>query len=421
MAIIVPRPTAFNDLEVPLIAKTPFADMQAGTLKPRYDSARVGLETSPVPRWDLYPEDTAMMGVVQTSRACPFECTFCDVIQYLGRNQRHKPPQAVLDELQKLYDLGYATVSLADDNLTVYRQKARTLLTAVAGWNGKDGRDPISFNTQVSIDLARDDDLMALCVEAGVQTVFVGIETDNGDSLAEAKKRQNLRIDIRDQVEKLVRSGLQVHAGLMIGFDNDTTGAFERQFDLAMSLPVTSYNLSVLVAPVATPLFDRMKAAGRIWVEDGLSEMPAGGLTSNIRMAHITPDELEIGMRWLTSKLFAPDPFIERLRRTAGFLAPAVWAAEGRRRRAPSARVRATFAAVMRRMLRDVDGTAAILRETRRLGAERPEIRDRLQDMTSQHFIKLDGLVRLGLYDPELVQRARPGFWLAGAPMRMSV
>ena len=115
------------------------ADLQAGALKARYDGGKADLAASPKPRWDLYPNDRALAGVVQTSRGCPFDCHFCDVIQYLGRVQRHKPVEQVIEEVEALYELGYRQINLSDDNFTVYRQRTRALLSALAEWNGPTG------------------------------------------------------------------------------------------------------------------------------------------------------------------------------------------------------------------------------------------------------------------------------------------
>ena len=70
-------------------------------------------------------------GTVQTSRGCPFQCEFWDVIQYLGRKQRHKPVDQVLGELDALYRIGHRFVFLADDNFTAYRSRAKELLAAL--------------------------------------------------------------------------------------------------------------------------------------------------------------------------------------------------------------------------------------------------------------------------------------------------
>src|SRR5579859_1369062 len=145
--------------EIEAIAGSLFDDLRAKTFKSHYIGGQPGLDTSPVPRWDLYRNDRAVLGTLQTARGCPFECEFCDVIQYAGRRQRHKSPAHVVRELDVLYDCGYRDIFLADDNLTVYRARARELLTAIADWNARRGHS-VRFHSQVSIDTARDASLL---------------------------------------------------------------------------------------------------------------------------------------------------------------------------------------------------------------------------------------------------------------------
>lgn len=298
------------------------ADLTAGTLKPRYNGSKADLASALPPRWDLYPNERALAGVVQTSRGCPFDCNFCDVIQYLGRVQRHKPPELVLPEVQALYDLGYRQINLSDDNFTVYRQRSHQLLEVLARWNGTEGREPVDFITQMSIDVARDPNLLSACNQAGLRTAFVGIETSNPDALKESRKRQNLRIDMIEQCEKIVSEGVSVQAGLMVGFDSDDLGCFERQLDFVMALPVVNFRLSVLMAPVATPLFDELKAAGRIVVEPSLAPVPGAIGLTNIQPLQMTRQELADGAHWLRSELLAPKNVIRRFETYARVLGP---------------------------------------------------------------------------------------------------
>src|SRR4029079_15125973 len=114
--------------ELEEIAPKLFADIASDQWQPHYEGGRPGLGASPVPRWDLYPRSLAMTGQVQTSRGCPFECEFCDVIQYLGRKQRWKSPDQIVAELDVLYRQGYRSVLFADDNFTVMRRRTRELL-----------------------------------------------------------------------------------------------------------------------------------------------------------------------------------------------------------------------------------------------------------------------------------------------------
>ena len=98
-----------------------------------------------------------------------------------------------------------------------------------------------------------------MCAEAGLTGVFIGIETPNTDSLKEARKHQNLHVDLRAQVERFLHYGIVVSAGMIIGFDADGTDVFERQYEFAMSSAVPVFTLVPLVAPEATPLHARIK------------------------------------------------------------------------------------------------------------------------------------------------------------------
>src|SRR5262245_19766166 len=111
------------------------SDLVTGKWKEEYVGDKPDLSGSTLPMWEHYPNERALLGAVQTSRGCPFQCEFCDVIQYLGRKQRHKPIPQVLRELDLLYRCGYRSIFLADDNFTVVRSRAKELLTAIKQWN----------------------------------------------------------------------------------------------------------------------------------------------------------------------------------------------------------------------------------------------------------------------------------------------
>lgn len=306
--------------EFETVASEVSRDLLAGALKPRYLCGQADLGRSPVPRWDLYRNDRAISGVIQTSRGCPFECSFCDVIQYLGRVQRHKPIENVLAEAQVLYDLGYRSINLSDDNFTVHRKKSRVLLEGLAGWNGRDGRQPVQFATQASIDLSRDAELIELCNRAGLRDIFVGIETSNEAALKEVKKRQNLRRDLVAEISRIVAGGLTVTGGMMVGFDHDDLGCFERQFEFGMALPVVNLRVSVLVAPIATPLYEKMAAEGRLFRDN--TNFPGGDLWTNIEPRQMTRRQLAEGAIWLVEALHEPDNAIKRFEHLSAILAP---------------------------------------------------------------------------------------------------
>ncbi len=392
------------------IAPRFYADMIAGTLQPHYDGGRPDLSSSPLPAWQDYPNDRALMGVAQTSRGCPFECNFCDVIQYLGRVQRHKTDAQVVAEIQQLYDLGYNRIMLADDNFTVYRRRATSLLEALAAWNGRGGRDFVTFATQVSIDVAQSEQLLELCAEAGLLTLFIGIETVNEDSLKEAQKRQNLGRDIVAQVNRIVSYGLRVEAGLIVGFDADTTSIFEQQYEFAQCLPVGTFKVSSLNAPVSTPLHADMLAQGRL-VDSPGKAFTAADIETNIVPAQMSREELSLGTRWLISKLFSPPAFLERFQKAARLLGPnpllgraAPYDPPGRRE------ANRRFARMIRNLARTDPDVARVVGECRTTMRERPEIRDGLNDIMTTWLLALHNFRNRGVYDAEMSDLDAPPF-----------
>lgn len=296
--------------ELEPIAERFFEDLYQGSYQREYFGERASLEGSPVPRWDLYPNQRALMGSLQTSRGCPFECEFCDVIQYVGRKQRHKSVEQVCRELDALYAAGFRRVFLADDNLTVYRKRAKDLLAGIAAWNARQA-EPMSFGTQLSIECSDDAEMLELLWDAGLHSVFIGIETPNQDSLKETKKRQNVAVDMVERAERFAQHGVQVVAGAIVGFDHDGPDIFEQQLQFAMRSPIPVFRVSTLYAAHATPLRERMRQAGRLLEAD----VAMGGHSTNIMPAQMSLAELERGFIWLNEQLYAPERFATRLLR----------------------------------------------------------------------------------------------------------
>jgi radical SAM superfamily enzyme YgiQ (UPF0313 family) len=305
--------------ELENIAQELFSDLQCSTWKDEYVGDKPDLANTVVPRWELYPNDRTIMAAVQTSRGCPFQCEFCDVIVLLGRKQRHKPVSLIHRELDCVHEHGYRQVFLADDNLTVYRTHAKELAVAIREWNERQFAGKLKFSTQVSIDSARDAELLELWSRAGLTHSLVGIETPNEDSLRETRKKQNVGVDLVALIEKMLAHGIGVLAGMVIGFDSDGLDIFERQYEFAMASPVPIFNLNTLIALPGTPLFDRLKKQGRLQLDLG-TEYILG--RTNFVLAQMSSEELEIGFKWLVNRLYEPKAFEHRLLRLIDELEP---------------------------------------------------------------------------------------------------
>jgi len=224
---------------------------------------RPDLALARVPRFDLLDLQAYATFALQVSRGCPFTCEFCDIIEVFGRVPRVKAPGQVLAELEALRRLGArGPLFLVDDNFIGNRRAAARLLPEIAAWQRASGW-PFDLYTEASLDLASEPGLLRAMVEAGFSAVFVGIETPNPASLAEAGKKQNLRTDPAEAVRTLARAGLEVFAGFIVGFDSDDETIFDRQLAFISSLPIPRAMVGTLLALPGTALWRRLEREGR--------------------------------------------------------------------------------------------------------------------------------------------------------------
>jgi radical SAM superfamily enzyme YgiQ (UPF0313 family) len=220
--------------------------------------------TTPAPRFDLLELEAYDSMPVQFSRGCPFACEFCDIIVLYGRRPRTKTPPQMLAELDALYQLGWrGAVFIVDDNFIGNRKAARELLREVAAWQRQRG-DPFHFDTEATIDLAQDRELLDLMVECRFGAVFIGIETPDTDSLALTGKHQNLRAPMDEAIDTITRAGIRVMAGFIVGFDGEAAGADRRIVEFIERTAIPTAAVSMLQALPGTALTHRLEREGRL-------------------------------------------------------------------------------------------------------------------------------------------------------------
>ncbi|WP_088239762.1 B12-binding domain-containing radical SAM protein [Calothrix rhizosoleniae] len=220
--------------------------------------------TTPIPRFDLLEFDAYDMMSVQFSRGCPFQCEFCDIIILYGRKPRTKTPAQLLAELDYLYKLGWRRgIFMVDDNFIGNKRNVKLLLKELKIWMAEH-QYPFRFDTEASIDLASDPELMELMVESGFAAVFLGIETPDEDSLQLTKKFQNTRSSLTESVEAIIRAGLRPMAGFIIGFDGEKAGAGDRIVRFAEQAAIPSTTFAMLQALPNTALWHRLIKEGRL-------------------------------------------------------------------------------------------------------------------------------------------------------------
>src|SRR6516165_8809496 len=242
---------------------------------------RLPLQDFPIPAYDLIPLKNYLMLTLQFSSGCPYLCEFCDIPNLYGRQPRLKTPAQVTAELDAMRkQKGHPpVVYFVDDNFIGNR---------------------LQFACEATLNIAKQPAILRLMRECTFLGIFVGIETPEADALKAMRKNQNVAVPMMESIKTLNDYGLEVTSGIILGLDTDSddTEAHLKDFIDISRIPMLTINL--LQALPKTPLWDRLKLAGR------LEDDP--GLESNVRF--LRPYEEVVSM-WRRCIAYANDP--ERL------------------------------------------------------------------------------------------------------------
>jgi radical SAM superfamily enzyme YgiQ (UPF0313 family) len=284
-------------------------DFQAGTWDARYEQAnKTDMRLVPTPRYDLIKTKEYLFGSVQFSRGCPFQCEFCDIIVTFGRRPRIKTSEQILQELEQLLEHNLRIAFIVDDNLIGNKAHIKQVLHDVADWQRSKGY-PLTFFTEASLDLADDDELMQLMVECNIQSVFIGIESPNEASLRETKKVQNVRSTgtLVEKIHRVQQAGMDVWCGMIVGFDSDDASIFKAQVEFLKEARILHAMLGMLHAIPKTPLYERLKAEGR------LDESDTSEFGTNVIPSQLSRASLRDGYLRTLQELYEPTHYFQRL------------------------------------------------------------------------------------------------------------
>ncbi len=270
------------------------------------------MATSPVPRFDLVKlKDYLTMGI-QTSRGCPFDCEFCDIVSLYGRKPRYKDPEQIIAELDIIYRLGWrGEVIICDDNFIGNKDHARAILNRLIPWMQSHG-EPFGFWTQTSVNLGQDQELIDLLTAANFSYVFLGVETPEPEILRSVRKFHNISNPLGQSLAAINANGLSMIASFVMGFDGETKGAGERicAFVEELGLPVVMVNL--LQALPKTRLWDRLEQEGRLLASQTTGD--SYGLEFNYLPSRPQEEILEEYVQAI-DRLYEPSRYLERVYR----------------------------------------------------------------------------------------------------------
>jgi radical SAM superfamily enzyme YgiQ (UPF0313 family) len=287
-------------------------DLEKGCAKHIYTSEeRPNITSTPIPLWSLINMRKYSSMSLQYSRGCPFDCEFCDIVILNGHRPRTKSKKQIIAELDALYNHGWrGGLFIVDDNFIGNKRKLKAeTLPAVINWM-KARKHPFALSTEASVNLADDEELMELMVVAGFNTVFVGIESPNEESLIECNKLPNKNRDLAIMVKNIQNHGLEVQGGFIVGFDSDPLSIFRSQVNFIQKSGIVTAMVGLLSAPPGTRLYQRLKGENRLLKSFTGDQMDC---TLNF-IPKMNYETLINGYKNILSTIYSPKHYYERIK-----------------------------------------------------------------------------------------------------------
>lgn len=240
------------------------SDYQEGVARREYHDNTVDINQSPVPRYDLINKKAFDLYPIQTTRGCPYDCSFCSVKAVFGPRYRVKDTTQVLRELEAVCDVSPDRHCVFnDDNMFVNRKKAHELLDAISGYH-------IKYFAETDISVADDDELLSLLERSGCTTLFIGLESIVPENLANIQKsrfKYKNMVYYDERCRKIHDHGMQVLGSFMVGLDYDTRDSLLRTRDFVLDNKIWAQYLFYTPFP-GTRIREEFIADGRIAATD---------------------------------------------------------------------------------------------------------------------------------------------------------
>ena len=230
--------------------ETLIRDVAAGELKPVYRHMNAlpdigSVAAPPFLSSDFVKYTLGNVTSFDAGRGCPFQCSFCTIINVQGRKSRYRSPDSVEEIIRSNYDQGVNRFFITDDNFA--RNKDwEAIYDRIIKLREEDGLD-VGFMIQVDTLCHRIPNFIEKSKRAGVSRVFIGLENINPDNLIAAKKRQNKLTEYRRMLIEWKDVGIITYAGYILGFPNDTAASIARDIRIIQDeLPLDALEFFIL-------------------------------------------------------------------------------------------------------------------------------------------------------------------------------
>lgn len=277
-------------------------DLKNGSLKPFYrQRERLRLENMVIPRRDLLNRSRYLVpDTVQTTRGCPFACSFCTVSQFFGHEFRFRPVEEVVREVQALEG---EVIAFVDDNIVGHPAYAKRLFKALAPLK-------IKWFSQGSLNIARDEDLLRLAAESGCIGLFIGFESLSPSNLKAVGKAVNRVEEYSAAIKKIHEYGIAIEGAFIFGFDEDDESIFERTVKFAQENRLEAAQFGILTPFPGTPLREQLEREGRI-INNDWGEYTISKVVFEPKL--MSPRTLQEGFNWAWQEFYSLGSISRRL------------------------------------------------------------------------------------------------------------
>jgi radical SAM superfamily enzyme YgiQ (UPF0313 family) len=281
-------------------------DFRKNKLQLFYKSSQLPkLENLPTPRWDLLKNERYFYHTIQTTRGCPYDCEFCTVKAMSGGKYRYKPVKDMIKEVERLLDLEKKLFFFVDDNFIGNRKHAKKLLSELVSLK-------IVYFAQVSINLARDEELLSLLAESGCRKVVIGFESLVNANLRQMGKDKSYKIEqYAEDIMKIQSFGIEIQGFFIFGYDFDDETVFKKTVDFINNANLCAVALWILTPLPGTRLFRRFDREGRLLYNHWRKY---DGSHVCFKPKLMSPETLQNGYNWAMRQVNSYEAIFKRLR-----------------------------------------------------------------------------------------------------------
>ena len=281
-------------------------DYKEGKLQEFYQSSeRPNLDNQPIPRWDLLKIKLYRTHILQTTRGCPYDCEFCSVKAFLGKQYRCKSVNNVIKEVETLLDIERKWLFFADDNFIGNKRRAKDLLQALIPFK-------VNYSTQAALDIAKDSELLELLVKSGCKNVVIGFESVSEANIKQMNKdKSNCIKEYKNGIEKIQSSGIGIIGSFIFGYDFDDESVFEKTVDFINCVNLQLAAFYILTPFPGTRLCQRLDKENRILHKDWSRY---DGTFVCFQPKLMSPEALQNGYIWVEQQIYSYGSIFKRLR-----------------------------------------------------------------------------------------------------------